>query len=74
MRECNGILTLVCKGIYLSKTQGPKNDIEPSEMDNILYTQAIGCLMYDEYQRCDIYHATRSVSRYQANLRKDHYW
>ena len=58
----------------LSKEQSPKTTEEHDHMALVSYASAVGSLMYAMvFTRPDIAHAVGVVSRYMANLGKEHW-
>ena len=58
----------------LSDQLSPTTEAEKSEMVNVPYASAVGCLMYAMVlTRLDLSYAVSVVSRYMANPRKEHW-
>ena len=61
-------------GIRLSKKMYPKTPEEKKRMNEIPYASAVGSIMYAMlYTKPDVAYALGIVSRFQADLRKDHW-
>ena len=66
--------TPVAKGDKFSLSQGPKNNFEIQEMQQIPYASAIGSLMYALVcTRPDIAYIIGMLGKYLSNLGKDHW-
>ncbi|KAH9685530.1 CCHC-type domain-containing protein [Citrus sinensis] len=68
------VVTPLAIHFRLSNLQSPKISEEKLEMEDVPYTNAVGCLMYAMVlTRPDISHALSIVSRYMAAPRKEHW-
>lgn len=73
MEDSKVVSTLIGGHFKLSSTQSPKTEKDIEGMKNIPYSNAIGNLMYDMiFSRPDLACAASQVSRFMANLGKDH--
>ena len=74
MAELKVLNTPVSKGIVLSKNMLPKDEEEQEFMENVLYAEDMGNLMYAMTSiRLDICHVVGLVSRYQPNPGRTHW-
>ncbi|KAH9765484.1 hypothetical protein KPL70_001889 [Citrus sinensis] len=74
MGKAKPIQTPLPAHFKLSSQQCPKTDAERSEASSIPYSSAVGCLMYAMVlTRPDLSYAVSAVSRYMANLGKEHW-
>ena len=74
MQNCKPVSTPICKGMMLSKNMCPVQKQDIIDMQNVLYAQSVGSLMYVMTStRPDICHTIGLVSRYQSNPEKQHW-
>ncbi|GKU89839.1 hypothetical protein SLEP1_g3924 [Rubroshorea leprosula] len=66
MKNCNSVTTLVDKGVKLVKDPGGRF------VDNKLYKQIVGSLMYLTATRLDIMHGVSLISRYMEHPKELH--
>ena len=73
MANSKPVQTPLAPHFRLSDQLCPKTEVEISEMINIPYASAVGCLMYVMVlTRHDLSYAVSVVSRYMANPGKEH--
>ncbi|CAM8879912.1 unnamed protein product [Rhodiola kirilowii] len=74
MVQAKPVLTPVASHFKLSKDQEPQTKEELAYMENVPYSNAVGCLMYAMVcTRPDIAHGVSLVSRHMANPGKYHW-
>ena len=74
MNDAKPRTTPLANHIKLSKGQSPKTVEEREHMASVPYTSAVGSLMYAMVcTKPDITHAVGVVSKYMANLGKEHW-
>ena len=74
MNSCKSMDTPIARGETLSLEMCPKTEKEKEDMSRVLYSSAIGSLMYAMMcTRPDICYAVGLVSRYQSNPGRDHW-
>jgi hypothetical protein len=73
MENAKLVSTPLANHFRLSTSQYPKTVEESEDMSKVLYTSAVGCLMYAMVcTRLDLAHAVSVVSKYMANPGKQH--
>ncbi|CAL2276443.1 unnamed protein product [Prunus armeniaca] len=74
MQEAKVVSTPLAAHFKLSRQQCPKSEEEQQVMEKVPYANVVGCLMYAMVcTRPDIAQAISVVSRYMANLGKQHW-
>ena len=74
MQDAKAVSTPLASHFRLTKGMCAKAQEEVDKMSNILYSLAIGSLMYEMVCTClDIAHAVGVVSRYMSNLGMEHW-
>ncbi|CAM8999788.1 unnamed protein product [Rhodiola kirilowii] len=74
MKDAKLVLTPVASHFKLSKNQEPETKEEKAYMENVPYSNTVGCLMYAMVcTRPDIAHGVSLVSRHMANPGKYHW-
>ncbi|KAM1174186.1 hypothetical protein ACFX13_027426 [Malus domestica] len=74
IQEAKVVSTPLAAHFRLRGQHCPKSEEEQQVMKNVPYANAVDCLMYAMvYTRLDIAQAISVVSRYMANLRKQHW-
>ena len=73
MSDCKPMATPISKGQTLSLKMCPKTPEELKAMARVLYSSAVGTLMYVMMcTRPYIYYAVRLMSKYQSNVGRQH--
>ena len=73
MQDAKPVSTPLANHFKLSGSQCPKNEKEIEDMSKVPYASAIRCLMYAMVcTRPDLAHAVSTVSKYMANLGREH--
>uniref|UniRef100_A0A8R7JZD3 Retrovirus-related Pol polyprotein from transposon TNT 1-94 n=1 Tax=Triticum urartu TaxID=4572 RepID=A0A8R7JZD3_TRIUA len=74
MENCKPVRVPILRGAKLSEEMCAKTPEEKKQMSNILYSSALGSLMYAMlFTRPDICHAVGLLSRYQVNPGPEHW-
>jgi ATP-binding cassette subfamily B (MDR/TAP) protein 1 len=74
MQDCKPISTPFPINFKLSSSMSPSNEAERMEMSRVPYASTVGSLMFAMIcTRPDIAQAVRAVSRYMANLGREHW-
>ena len=73
MQDANPVSTPLANHFKLSGSQCPKNEKEIEDMSKVPYASAVRCLMYAMVcTRPNLAHAVSTVSKYMANLGREH--
>ena len=74
MENAKSVSTPLANHFCLSTSQCPKTVEETEDMSKVPYASAVGCLMYAMVcTKPDLAHAVSVVSKYMANLGKQHW-
>lgn len=74
LADAKPMATPIALGTKLSEATCPTTNAEKSEMNNIPYKAAIGCLIYlTVWTRLDIAKATQELAQYSQNPEKAHW-